>query len=585
MESKSNSFVREFLSELSTLEDEFSEFAREYPQVAGKVGINSEGSSDPHVRQIIESVAFISARLKRHMDGIPEELAYSLVRALAPHQCLPLPCMAVLKLEPISNQLPVVGTAPSDTARFQVNEKGEECVFEARSADIKIWPLKVLVKNTVINEKIIKADKNLDNFVIEISRNENLIPKDSPGELTFFIDGAVRRALSAIDAIGNGVVGVTMVALDQTWATQLSKNDIKVLGFDERHRMMPEQHRSKNGDSAIQEYLGFPRRFCFFKISNLKPPKTCAGFYIVLQVKASYIGSLKSVKDNININCIPVINIFKPPIVLIPLDSLNHEYAIPKFKPNLKYWDTIAINSVKLLSNEHEISLCELKLGIAEAEHAIPQVVWEQVRLDRPTSNIAKSALGLRIIGMNTALVKESNYKSAVLDTYACNTQAPEMLMVGQGVQIVGWESGYKAVLMSPASQYVGHRSVFPSRTMELIRSMQLQSGYLGDVKQALENYIGSLDRVRSAHSLAFQKTLLKITKEVIAIPYPKAPLGAMLGMGLRYRLEFVPDGGYGKGNFLNSKIIALALEQVHGEVLPVEIQTVCLDREILSVN
>ena len=143
MEKDYNSFVKYFGAELAVLEDECAQFAMQHPQIASNLGLNSEGSSDPHVRQIIESVAFIAARLKRHMDGITSELVSSLARALAPHQYFAVPSMAIARLSPLSNKLPATGLTPPVSLQFKAEHNGTDCIFSAITEDIKIWPFSV----------------------------------------------------------------------------------------------------------------------------------------------------------------------------------------------------------------------------------------------------------------------------------------------------------------------------------------------------------------------------------------------------------------------------------------------------------
>jgi len=79
--------------------------------------------------------------------------------------------------------------------------------------------------------------------------------------------------------------------------------------------------------------------------------------------------------------------------------------------------------------------------------------------------------------------------------------------------------------------------------------------------------------------------SLVNIRREVIAVPHPEAPLGAMLTMGLRYTLTLTAINGIDDGNYIKSRILALALKNVQGESLPMEIVTHGRDNEVVHVD
>ena len=72
-----------------------SAFAETHPKVAGRLELGTDVSPDPHVERLIESFAFLTARIQRNLDGEFPQVAVELLNILHPHYLNPVPSMAV----------------------------------------------------------------------------------------------------------------------------------------------------------------------------------------------------------------------------------------------------------------------------------------------------------------------------------------------------------------------------------------------------------------------------------------------------------------------------------------------------------
>src|SRR5262245_10374641 len=86
--------------ELSYLRKAGAEFAAAHPKVAGRLRLSAETIEDPHVSRLVESVAFLNARIRRKLDDDFPELTQALLGALYPHYLAPIPSMAIVQFEP-----------------------------------------------------------------------------------------------------------------------------------------------------------------------------------------------------------------------------------------------------------------------------------------------------------------------------------------------------------------------------------------------------------------------------------------------------------------------------------------------------
>ena len=57
-------------------------------------------SPDPHVERLIQSVAFITARIRRKLDDEFPEVVHTLLDLVAPHHLTPIPAIALVQFLP-----------------------------------------------------------------------------------------------------------------------------------------------------------------------------------------------------------------------------------------------------------------------------------------------------------------------------------------------------------------------------------------------------------------------------------------------------------------------------------------------------
>src|SRR5579871_1057668 len=90
------------------------EFAKKNPRAASRLLLDQGQSTDPHVERLIESFAFLTARIQHKLDDDFPELTDALLSVLYPHYLAPVPSMAVVQflLDPGGTQLPNGFTIP-----------------------------------------------------------------------------------------------------------------------------------------------------------------------------------------------------------------------------------------------------------------------------------------------------------------------------------------------------------------------------------------------------------------------------------------------------------------------------------------
>src|SRR6476659_1146054 len=85
--------------ELTFIRQLSQEFARQYPAAAGRLRLEANRSTDPHVERLIEAFALLTARIHRKLDDEFPELTDALLGVLYPHYLAPIQSMAVVQFQ------------------------------------------------------------------------------------------------------------------------------------------------------------------------------------------------------------------------------------------------------------------------------------------------------------------------------------------------------------------------------------------------------------------------------------------------------------------------------------------------------
>jgi type VI secretion system protein ImpG len=91
--------LRYYNQELRYLREMGAEFAREFPKIAGRLGMEGMEVSDPYVERLIEGCAFLAARVQLKQDAEFPELSQRLIEMISPNLAAPVPSMLVARIQ------------------------------------------------------------------------------------------------------------------------------------------------------------------------------------------------------------------------------------------------------------------------------------------------------------------------------------------------------------------------------------------------------------------------------------------------------------------------------------------------------
>ena len=121
-----------------------AEFAEKYPKIAGRLQLEENKCEDPHVERLIESFAFLAARVHLKVDDQFPEITDALLHTLYPHYIRPIPsmCIAQLHLDPDQGKLTTGLRVPRESVLLSRPVNGVPCRFRT-SLETTIWPVSV----------------------------------------------------------------------------------------------------------------------------------------------------------------------------------------------------------------------------------------------------------------------------------------------------------------------------------------------------------------------------------------------------------------------------------------------------------
>jgi type VI secretion system protein ImpG len=92
--------LHHYNNELSFMREMGSEFARQFPKVAGRLGMEGLECADPYVERLLEGFAFLTARVQLKIEEEHPKFCQHLLEIVYPDYLAPLPSMTVVQLQP-----------------------------------------------------------------------------------------------------------------------------------------------------------------------------------------------------------------------------------------------------------------------------------------------------------------------------------------------------------------------------------------------------------------------------------------------------------------------------------------------------
>lgn len=336
--------LHHYNTELNFMREMGSEFARHFPKVAGRLGMEGLECADPYVERLLEGFAFLTARVHLKIEEEYPKFCQHLLEIVYPDYLAPLPSMTVVQFQP--------NCGDKDLAKGLVIERGTslesglgpnmQTPCEYRTADdVTLFPLSIvdadyLGTRAAIANLGVKPDRRVSaglRITVEAAKGvdvSSLKIKDLP----LFLGGSGTVPMALYEHILAGVCGLSILTGEKSdrQVFQLQKDNVCTYGFEPHQAMLNYQSRSFEGYRLLREYFAFPERFRFINFTGLDsvlPRATGQRFDLLIHLD-NRNGDLENVVGNKNFIpfCVPAINLFPKRADRITLNTLDHEFHV-----------------------------------------------------------------------------------------------------------------------------------------------------------------------------------------------------------------------------------------------------------------
>jgi len=450
--------LRYYNQELQHVRESGAEFARAYPKIAGRLGMEGIECADPYVERLLEGFAFLTARVQMKLDAQHPVFTQHLLRMVYPHFLAPAPSMTVVELTPDdASSLPVEGhLVPRGTALRSQIGFGERTPCEYRTAHpVTLLPLALREARYLPGPAAIaaaglavpagatpRAALRL-RFALEAGARLDALSFD---ELPLFFAGTGDLpGLLHEQVLGNGM-GFSVIVDGEARFVEQAR--IEPRGFGDDEALLPPSDRSFSGYRLLQEYFACPQRFQFAAFTGLRrvlAQSSAASFDIVVWLDRN-VARLDGAVDAsfLRLFCTPAINLFPRRADRIHLRDGATEYHVLADRSRPLDFEVYDIADVQGFgdSQEPEQTFHPFYGGTSRTWHdpagafyAIrrePRLLSSRQRRDGPRSSYGGSEVFLSLVDAREAPYAGS-LRQVGMQLLCSNRDLPLHMPVGKG--------------------------------------------------------------------------------------------------------------------------------------------------------
>ena len=373
--------------ELAFIRQMGAEFAKEHPKIAGRLGINDDIVEDPHVSRLIESFAYLNARIQHKLDDDFPELSDALLNVLFPHYLRPIPSLSIVQFTPDKEQLESTYSIPKETHLETEQFQGESCIFstiyptELHPIELSAASLQGLPFSTPGSSKIRGANSVLKLSFSAFTEQVDL-SQLKPEKLRFYLKGQTQHINPLYKMLLSDCINVVMTRSETDLSPIFMGSDvIKPVGFGTDDGLFPYPPASFTGYRLLSEFFIFPEKFMFIDICGLDkflPEDAGDSLEIYIYLKTADVELEHNVsKDTFALGCSPVVNLFQHRADPIRLDHAHHEYqVIPEARRPTGY-EIYSVDKVSASTPSGEIEEYYPMFGLNhENQNTVTNAFW-----------------------------------------------------------------------------------------------------------------------------------------------------------------------------------------------------------------
>lgn len=307
--------------ELTYLREQGGDFSRRYPKVATALAFHGGESLDPHTERLIESVAFLSARVHQDLDREFPKVASALLDNLCPALVQPVPSMSIAQfvLDPSQGKVTAGYRVPRHTSLYANASNGQQCRFRTAWETV-LWPVEIIDAELERGGGALRLtfECGADTDFSELEVNQLRIHLQGDWMTTMpLYEFLVAEVLSAtVTPQGGAAIGLPA----RSW---------REVGYAEDEDVLPIPPNTQQAYGLMKEYFAFPRKFHFFDLCNLRALLgKCKRFELRLVMGQPARGVANLEADQFQLGCTPIVNLFPRTSEPLVIDQRHYEYRL-----------------------------------------------------------------------------------------------------------------------------------------------------------------------------------------------------------------------------------------------------------------
>ena len=328
--------------ELQYMRDLGGEFARDFPKIAGHLGLSSTECADPYAERLLEGLAFLAARVQLKLDAEFPRFTEHLLEMVYPHYLAPTPSLAVVRFEPNPRQ-PALAQGfliPRGSALRAPLGGGQSasCTYRT-SRNVTLWPLEIIaLRHTTftgdLGEFKLDSPKTVRSTLRIRLRSLGGIPLQDLAldHLPLFVRRQDAASTRLFELLHRSSIGIVVKRDDKPGVVVCRSGRVAQGGFDDDDALLPNVAGTFQGYRLLQEYFALPMCFHFAELRNL-----AGGFQGCEEDQAEIVvlldrhdGALEphTTPEQLSLFCTPAINLFEHAADRIHLSTRESEYHV-----------------------------------------------------------------------------------------------------------------------------------------------------------------------------------------------------------------------------------------------------------------
>jgi type VI secretion system protein ImpG len=333
--------------ELQYLRHAGADFARAYPKVAARLELGPEGSADPHVERLIESFAYLAARIQRGVEAEFPRFTEALLGVLYPQLAAPVPSMALARFEmPAGSVAP--GSAvpiPRGTPVSAMADDDLRCRFRT-CYDATLWPVEVADAAVEATHRWSFLDNDRAAALVRVTLRgaPETFAAMAGRRLRIHVAGDPVDAAPLTELLLSAADRVAFVGGDGgTPVVRRSADCVSHVGFAEDEAVLRQPPNGHPAYRLLHEYFVFPDKFRFFDLEIPALAAPADRLDVLFLLPSAPPRALSVGPERFLLGCTPIVNLFPHVAEPMRVDRRRGEYRVV---PDVRLERVMEVHSV-----------------------------------------------------------------------------------------------------------------------------------------------------------------------------------------------------------------------------------------------